>query len=209
VNRRQNRITSTGITGLTLDIAAGIVHTNCIDRLMKKHQKETKQLRLDKPLMKMGGSLVVTLPNEVIQEWNLGKGDEVTLEVLDGAVRIEPKQATRMATISQASLEEYSRVMKGIQAKITMDPEAATLRIELLSKDRKSVNTVLNNLWRNLPFLLGMLGLGSVEATESPARRRKGRKHGKTDDNEVCLKRYIRISRPSRGYRPGFCQSAV
>jgi len=129
---------------------------------------------------------VVTLPNEVIQEWNLGKGDEVTLEVLDGAVRIEPKQATRMATISQASLEEYSRVMKGIQAKITMDPEAATLRIELLSKDRKSVNTVLNNLWRNLPFLLGMLGLGSVEATEPPARRRKGRKHGKTDDNEAA-----------------------
>jgi len=156
-----------------------------IDRLMDKQEKETRKLRLDRPLMKMGGSLVVTLPNEVIQEWNLGKGDEVTLEVLDGAVRIEPKQVTRMAPISEASLEEYSRVMKRIQARITMDPEATTLRIELLGEDRESVNTVLNNLWRNLPFLLSMLGLGSVGAPEPPARRRKRRKHGKRDDNEV------------------------
>jgi len=156
-----------------------------IDRLMDKQEKETRKLRLDRPLMKMGGSLVVTLPNEVIQEWNLGKGDEVTLEVLDGAVRIEPKQVTRMAPISEASLEEYSRVMKRIQARITMDPEATTLRIELLGEDRESVNTVLNNLWRNLPFLLSMLGLGSVGAPEPPASRRKRRKHGKRDDNEV------------------------
>ena len=153
---------------------------------MDKQKKETRKLRLDKPLMKIGGSLVVTLPNEVIQEWNLGKGDEVTLEVLDGAVRIHPKQATRMTTISQASLEEYSKVMRGIQAKITMDPDVATLRIELLGADRKSVSTVLNNLWHNLPFLLNMLGLGSVEAPEPLARRRKGRKYGKTDDNEVA-----------------------
>ncbi len=152
---------------------------------MGEQEKQTRKLRLDKPLMKMGGSLVVTLPNEVIQEWNLTKGDEVTLEVLDGAVRIEPKQPTKMATISESSLEEYSKVMGGIQARITMDPEAATLRIELLGKDRQSVSTVLNNLWRNLPSLLGMLGLGSVEAPEPPAGRGKRRKHGKTDDNNV------------------------
>jgi antitoxin component of MazEF toxin-antitoxin module len=146
---------------------------------MDKQQGETRKLRLDRPLMKMGGSLVVTLPNEVIQEWNLSKGDEVTLEVLDGAVRIEPKQPAKIATISEASLEEYSKVMKGIQAKITMDPEAATLHVELLGADRKSVSTVLNNLWRNLPFLLSMLGLGSVEAPEPGARRRKVRKYDK------------------------------
>ena len=144
---------------------------------MSRQQKETRKLRLDRPLMKMGGSLVVTLPNEVIQEWNLGKGDAVTLEVLDGAVRIEPKQAAKMATISEASLEEYSRVMKGIQARITMDPEVATLRIELMGADRKSVSTVLNNLWRNLPFLLSMLGLGSVQAPEPRVRRGKVRKY--------------------------------
>jgi len=152
---------------------------------MDKQKKETRKLRLDKPLMKIGGSLVVTLPNEVIQEWNLGKGDEVTLEVLDGSVRIEPKQAVRMATISQASLEEYSKVMKGIQAKITMDPEAAALRIELLGEDRKSVNTVLSNLWRNLPFLLNMLGMGSVEAPQPRARRGKGGKHARADANKM------------------------
>jgi antitoxin component of MazEF toxin-antitoxin module len=153
---------------------------------MRKQEKETQQLRLDKRLMRMGGSLVITLPNEVIQEWNLGKGDEVTLEVLDGAVRIEPKQPTKMATISDASLERYSRVMKGIQAKITMDLEGSTLRIELSGEDRESVNTVLRNLWRNLPFLLSMLGLGSVEAPEPPERRGKGKKHGRTDTNEVA-----------------------
>ncbi len=153
--------------------------------MKSKRKEKAYRVRLDKPLMKMGGSLVVTLPNEVIEEWNLAKGDQVTLDVLDGALRIEPKQPTKMATISESSLEEYSKVMGGIQARITMDPEAATLRIELLGKDRQSVSTVLNNLWRNLPSLLGMLGLGSVEAPEPPAGRGKRRKHGKTDDNNV------------------------
>lgn len=153
--------------------------------MKSKRKEKAYRVRLDKPLMRMGGSLVVTLPNEVIEEWNLAKGDQVTLDVLDGALRIEPKQPTKMATISESSLEEYSKVMMGIQARITMDPEAATLRIELLGKDRQSVSTVLNNLWRNLPSLLGMLGLGSVEAPEPPAGRGKRRKHGKTDDNNV------------------------
>lgn len=157
-------------------MAAGMVYIIRIDGLMDDQQKETRKLRLDRPLMKMGGSLVVTVPNQVVEEWNLRKGDEVTLEVLDGAVRIEPKQPARIATISEASVEEYTRVMRGIQAKITMDPGAATLRIELMGADRKSVSTVLNNLWHNLPFLLSMLGLGSVEAPEPPARPRKGRK---------------------------------
>ncbi len=153
---------------------------------MGEQGKETRQLRLDKPLMKMGGSLVVTLPNEVLQEWNLGKGDQVTLQVLDGAVRIEPKQPTKTATITEASLEEYSKVMKGIQARITMDPEVATLRIELLGKDRESVSTVLSNLWRNLPFLLSMLGLGSVAAPEPLVKKRSGRKkHGRAEANGV------------------------
>ena len=153
---------------------------------MSQRPKEPRKLRLDKPLMKIGGSLVVTLPNEVIQEWNLGKGDEVTLEVLDGAVRIEPKQPARLAVISEASLEEYARVLKGVQARVTMDTEAATLRIELLGADRGSVSTVLNNLWRNLPFLLRLLGLGSVKAPEPGEGRSKERKHGQTDDNRIA-----------------------
>ncbi len=170
-----------------LDTANELVYSFCIDRRqMSDQEQETRQLRLDRRLMKMGGSLVLTLPKEVIQEWNLSKGDEVTLEVLDGAVRIGPKQPTKLATISEASLEEYSRVMKGIRAKVTMDPEAASLRIELTGQDRKSVSTVLNNLWRNIPFLLNMLGLGSVAVPESKVRRRERRKHGRADVNEVA-----------------------
>ena len=147
--------------------------------MKRKRKEKAHRVRLDKPLMKMGGSLVVTLPNEVIAEWNLAKGDHVTLDVLDGALRIEPKQTAKTVTISQASLEEYSKVMQGIEAKVIMDPEAATLRIELLGADRQSVSTVLNNLWRNLPFLLSMLGLGSVEAPKAHARQRQGREHDK------------------------------
>ena len=131
-------------------------------------------MRLDKPLMKMGGSLVVTMPNEVLEEWNLGKGDEVTLEVMDGAVRIEPRQPTRTVAISEASFEEYSKVMKRIQARVTLNPEAGSLHIDLLGEDRESISAVLNNLWRNIPFLLNMLGLGSVETlSELQTGRRK------------------------------------
>jgi hypothetical protein len=56
-----------------------------------------------------------------------------------------------------------------------MDSESSALRIELLGKDKDAVNTVLNNLWRNLPFLLSMLGLGSIEANEPIEERGRDR----------------------------------
>lgn len=118
---------------------------------------------MDRRLMKMGGSLVITLPNEVIEQWNLGKGDEVRVEILEGAMRIEPKQPSKVETIPAEAVERYSQLMKGIQARVTMDTEASTLHLELSGENKEAVSTVLHNLWRNLPFLLSMLGLGSVE----------------------------------------------
>ncbi|MBI4286298.1 MAG: AbrB/MazE/SpoVT family DNA-binding domain-containing protein [Chloroflexi bacterium] len=140
-------------------------------------------------LSRWGSSLVVTMPSEVIEEWNLGKGDQVTLEIVDGAVRIEPKQPTKITTISETSLEEYTKVMEGIQARVTMDWKAGMLQIELSGADREAVNTVLNNLWRNLPVLLRMLGLGAVTEQTATAKETKRRrsKHGKRTDADSMV----------------------
>jgi antitoxin component of MazEF toxin-antitoxin module len=126
---------------------------------------EASKYSVSKKLMKSGGSLFVGVPNEIIEQWNLGKGDEVSLTVADGAIRIEPKQPTRMENISEEMVNTYSKVMKGIQAKITLDAEGNALHLEFAGENQEAVKLLLHNLWRNLPALFSMLGVGSVEET--------------------------------------------
>ena len=132
---------------------------------------ETSNYSVSKKLMKSGGSLFVGVPNEVIEQWNLSKGDEVNLSVTDGAIKIEPKQPTRMESISEEMVETYSKVMKGIQAKITLDTDKNALYLEFSGENKEAVKLLLHNLWSNLPALFSMLGVGSIE--ESAKKRRK------------------------------------
>lgn len=127
---------------------------------------EAPKFTVNKRLLKSGHGLFVPVPNEVIEQWNLGKGDEVCLSVADGAIKIEPKQPTKMETVSEEMVETYSKVMKGIQAKMTLDPEGNALHLEFSGDNKEAVKLLLHNLWRNLPALFSMLGVGSVEETE-------------------------------------------
>jgi len=129
---------------------------------------------VSKKLMKSGGSLFVGVPNEIIEQWNLGKGDEVSLTVADGAIRIEPKQPTKMENISEEMVETYSKVMKGIQAKITLDTEKNALHLEFSGENKEAVKLLLHNLWSNLPALFSMLGVGSIEESAKKPRKKAG-----------------------------------
>jgi len=138
---------------------------------------ESSKYSVSKKLMKSGGSLFVGVPNEIIEQWNLGKGDEVSLTVADGAIKIEPKQPTKMENISEEMVETYSKVMKGIQAKITLDSDGNALHLEFSGENQEAVKLLLHNLWRNLPALFNMLGVGSIEETgkdepEKPSDRK-------------------------------------
>lgn len=132
---------------------------------------EASKYSVSKKLMKSGGSLFVGVPNEIIEQWNLGKGDEVNLIVVDGSIKIEPKQPTRMENISEEMVETYSKVMKGIQAKITLDTDKNALHLEFSGENKEAVKLLVNNLWSNLPALFSMLGVGSIE--EGTKRHRK------------------------------------
>jgi len=129
---------------------------------------------VSKKLMKSGGSLFVGVPNEIIEQWNLSKGDEVSLTVADGAIRIEPKQPTKMENISEEMVETYSKVMKGIQAKITLDTEKNALHLEFSGENKEAVKLLLHNLWSNLPALFSMLGVGSIEESAKKPRKKAG-----------------------------------
>jgi antitoxin component of MazEF toxin-antitoxin module len=120
---------------------------------------------VNKRLLKSGHGLFVPVPSEVIEQWKLNKGDEVQLSVADGAIKIEPKQPTRMENISEEMVETYSKVMKGIQAKITMDTEKNTLHLEFSGENQDAVKLLIHNLWNNLPALFSMLGVGTIEET--------------------------------------------
>ena len=74
---------------------------------------EMPKFSVDKRLLKSGGSLFVCVPNEVVQQWNLDKGDEVRISVLEGAIKIEPKQPTKVETISEETVEAYSKAIVG------------------------------------------------------------------------------------------------
>ena len=132
---------------------------------------KASRFSVNKKLLKSGGSLFVGVPNEVIEQWNLGKGDEVCLSVTDGAIRIEPKQPSKMESISEEMVETYSKVMKGIQAKITLDTEGNALHLEFSGENQDAVKLLLHNLWSNLPALFSMLGVGSVEESDKETRK--------------------------------------
>jgi antitoxin component of MazEF toxin-antitoxin module len=134
---------------------------------------ESSKYTMSKKLLKSGGSLFVGVPNEVIEQWNLSKGDEVNLSVVDGAIRIEPKQPIKMENISEEMVETYSKVMKGIQAKITLDNEKNALHLEFSGENEQAVKLLLNNLWTNLPALFSMLGVGSIEESAKKPRKKQ------------------------------------
>jgi hypothetical protein len=68
-----------------------------------------------------------------------------------------------MENISEEMVETYSKVMRGIQAKITLDTEKNALHLEFSSENKGAVKLLVHNLWSNLPALFNMLGVGSVE----------------------------------------------
>ena len=45
---------------------------------------------VDRRLMKLGGSLVVAVPDELVKRWSLDKGDQMRITVLEDGVKIEP-----------------------------------------------------------------------------------------------------------------------
>lgn len=130
---------------------------------------------VDKRLMKLGGSLVVGVPNEVVEQWNLSKGDEVCITVDEGAIKIEPKQPTKVEEISEEMVAAYSRAVKGIEARVTLDSRASAIRMEFSGENKEAVSLLVYNLWRNLPVLLRLLGLGAVEGITKGQKEEKGR----------------------------------
>jgi len=126
-------------------------------------EEKKQQISADRRLMKMGGSLVVSVPNEVIEQWNLKKGDEVRFTFQEGTMKIEPKESTIVETIPEETVEAYSKAMRGIQARVTMDADALAIQIEFSGENKEATELLMRNLWRNLPALLRLLGLGSVE----------------------------------------------
>jgi antitoxin component of MazEF toxin-antitoxin module len=141
---------------------------------VEQSMAEASKYTVNKKLMKSGGSLFVGVPNEIIEHWNLGKGDEVSLTVTDGAIKIEPRQPTRLENISEEMVETYSKVMKGIQAKITLDTEKNALHLEFSGENKEAVKLLLHNLWSNLPALFSMLGVGSIEESAKKPRKKAG-----------------------------------
>jgi antitoxin component of MazEF toxin-antitoxin module len=131
-----------------------------------KRQKGIKgpsQFSADRRVMKLGGSLVVGIPREVVEQWNLERGDEMGVIVEEGVIKIVPKQPTKVESISEEMIEAYSRTMKGIQARVTLDAENSAIHLEFSGENKQAIDLFLRNLWRNLPLLLRLLGLGSVE----------------------------------------------
>lgn len=104
------------------------------------------------------------------------KGDEVRISVQEGAIRIEPKQPTKVETISEGAIEAYSKALKGIQAKVTMDSEALAIHLEFSGENEEVVDLFVRNLWRNLPIFFSLLGVGSTKKLleETPVHELRG-----------------------------------
>lgn len=135
---------------------------------------ESSRFTIKRRLMKSGGSLFVPVPNEIVEMWKMNKGDEVLINVVDGAIRMEPKQATRLASISDDMMATYSKVMQGIEVKITLDTENKALRLDFSGNNEDAVKLLLYNLWHNLPALLSMLGVGTVEQANGKVDTKEG-----------------------------------
>ena len=128
---------------------------------------ESSKYTISRKLLRSGNSLFVGVPSEVIEQWNLHKGDEVRLTVNGGTIQIRPNETTQVEKISEEMIETYSTTMKDIQARVTRDAEAPAIHIEFSGENKKVLDMFVYNLWKNLPVMLRLLGLGSVEETSS------------------------------------------
>jgi len=128
---------------------------------------EPSKYTISRKLLRSGNSLFVGVPSEVIEQWNLHKGDEVRLTVNGGTIQIQPNEPTQVENISEEMIETYATAMKGIQARVTKDTEAPAIHIEFSGENKKVLDMFVYNLWKNLPVMLRLLGLGSVEETSS------------------------------------------
>jgi antitoxin component of MazEF toxin-antitoxin module len=140
---------------------------------------ETLRYTINKKLLRSGNSLFVGVPSEVIEQWNLHKGDEVRLTVNGGAIQIQPIEPTQIENISEEMIETYSSTMKGIQARVTRDAEAPAIHIEFSGENKRVLDLFVYNLWKNLPVMLRLLGLGSVEEMSGAEKRKPERKRSK------------------------------
>ena len=130
--------------------------------------------QMDRRLVKLGGSLVVAVPDEVVKQWNLEKGDEVRITVLEEGIKMEPKQPTRIETISQEAIETYSKAVAGIQAEVTISGNNE-INLKFSGNNKDTVRVFVRKLWQNLPLMLQLMGLGSVEELpHGEAKEQKG-----------------------------------
>jgi len=121
---------------------------------------ESSKYTISRKLLRSGNSLFVSVPSEVIEQWNLHKGDEVRLTVNGGTIQIQPNEPTQVENISEEMIETYATTMKGIQARVTKDTEAPAIHIEFSGENKKVLDLFVYNLWKNLPVMLRLLGLG-------------------------------------------------
>ena len=124
---------------------------------------ESPKFSVNKRLLKSGHGLYVAIPSEAIEQWNLDKGDEVRVIVDEGVIRIQPNRPTKVENISEEMIETYSTTMKSIQASVTRDAEPPAIHLEFSGENRKVLDLFVYNLWKNLPVMLRLLGLGSVD----------------------------------------------
>lgn len=128
---------------------------------------------VDRRLMKMGGSLVMAVPDEIVKQWNLEKGDQVRVTVLEDGVKVEPKQLFKVETVSPESIESYSKAMAGIQAEVIMSGDNE-ISLKFSGANKDTVRVFVRKLWQNLPLMLRLMGLGSVdELPHGKERKRK------------------------------------
>ncbi|MDD4986003.1 MAG: AbrB/MazE/SpoVT family DNA-binding domain-containing protein [Dehalococcoidales bacterium] len=117
---------------------------------------------VDRRLMKMGGSLVMAVPDEMVKQWNLEKGDQVRVTVLEDGVKVEPKQLFKVEAVSPESIESYSKAMAGIQAEVIMSADDE-ISLKFSGSNKDTVRVFARKLWHNLPLMLRLMGLGSVD----------------------------------------------
>jgi len=133
---------------------------------------------VNKRLLKSGHGLYVALPSEVIEQWNLDKGDEVSVSADGGAIKIMPRRPEKVENISEEMIETYSATMKGIQARVSLDSENQAIHIEFSGENKPVMNLFMQNLWQNLPVMLRLLGLGSVEEISGDESKKPEREEG-------------------------------
>lgn len=133
---------------------------------------------VDRRLVRLGGSLVVAVPTEIVERWSLDKGDEVRITVLEEGIKIEPKQPTRIETISSETIEAYSKAVAGIQSKVTLSGENE-IKLEFSGDNKDAVRVFVGKLWQNLPLMLRLLGLGSVEELPQSGKGKQSKAEAK------------------------------